>query len=547
MSTGVLSTATATDSRSPQLLVGTSTLLRFALRLDRRRLLIWVLSVGLITVYAAVALGIVYPTAADRLARAAVMENPAGVLLSGPGYGLADYTLGAMVANELSFSVIVAVAIMSIQLVVRHTRAQEEGGQAELVRAGAVGRRAALTAALGVAALADAAVVLVVTIGLVGSGLALVDSFALAFGMGLTGLLFGAVAAVTAQLTEHARAASGLALAVLAVAAVIRGVGDILETGGSWLSWLSPIAWAQQTRAFVDLRWEPLLLTVALTGLLVVGAFRLVGGRDVGAGLLPPRRGPADASGQLSGPVGLTLRLQRAAVPAWAVGLLLLGLVFGSLADAVADMVTGNAQLAAVLAASGADVTDSFFAISAVYVALGAGSFAVASVLRLRGEETAGRSEVLLATALDRRRYLGGTLTVTLAASLLLLLVGGFGTGRAAAAVRDDPSLVGEQLVAQLVHVPAVLVFAGVAVVLVGWAPRLAPLAWVVVGWALFAGFFGALLSLPEWSLDLSPLGWVPQVPAEPLAVAPLVGLTLVAVVLVALGLIGFRRRDVPQ
>ena len=87
-----------------------------------------------------------------------MQANPAAVLLSGPGYGLDDYTLGAMVANEVALAVMVAAAIMSIQLVVRNTRAEEESGRAELVRAGVVGRRAALTAALLETALANAAI-----------------------------------------------------------------------------------------------------------------------------------------------------------------------------------------------------------------------------------------------------------------------------------------------------------------------------------------------------------------------------------------------------
>ena len=45
---------------------------------------------------------------------------------------------------------------MSILLVVRHTRADEETGRAELVGAGVVGRHAPLAAALVVAAIADA-------------------------------------------------------------------------------------------------------------------------------------------------------------------------------------------------------------------------------------------------------------------------------------------------------------------------------------------------------------------------------------------------------
>src|SRR3954453_17713818 len=219
-----------------------------------------------------------------------------------------------MIANELSLSVMVAAAIMSIQLVVRHTRAEEESGRAELIRAGIVGRRAPLTAALLEAALADLAVVAVIAAGLTASGLAPVDSLALATGIGLTGLLFGAVAAVTAQLSAHARAASGWALAVLGAAAVVRGVGDTLHAHGSPLSWFSPIAWAQQTRPFVDLRWWPLLLSLALIAVLTGCAYALSGRRDFAVGVVAPRRGPSEAAPSLRGVGPLLVRLQRGTV-----------------------------------------------------------------------------------------------------------------------------------------------------------------------------------------------------------------------------------------
>jgi ABC-2 type transport system permease protein len=529
----------------PQLFAGTGSLLRFALRRDRRRLIIGVLALGLLPVYTAVALGTIYPTPADRQGRAALIANPAGVLLSGPGYGLDHYTLGAMITNELTFSVLVAAAIMSIQLVVRQTRAEEESGRAELVRAAVVGRRAPLTAALLEAALADAVLVVVITAGLAGSGLAPADSLAMATGIGLTGLLFGAVAAVTAQLSAHARAASGAALAVLALAAVVRGVGDIVRLHGSALSWFSPIAWAQQTRPFVDLRWEPLLLSVAVVVGLAVLAYRLVAVRDVGAGLVAPRRGPAGAGGSLSSVAGLALRLQRASVIGWAVALLLTGAVFGSLADQVAGMVAGNARLREVVGAGIAhDLMHGFLSAAAQYVGVAAGAFAVASVLRAQAEEAGGRTEVVLAAAVGRHRYLGEALGVTVGASAALLLIAGLGTGLAAAAVLGDGGLVLAQAGAQLVRLPAVLVLAGVAVALFGAAPRLGGLAWLPVTWAVVVVAFGPLLSLPGWAQKLSPFGWLPRVPDEPVAWAPLLGLTAVAAVLVAVGLVGFRRRD---
>jgi len=524
---------------------GTGTLLRAAVRRDRRRLLIWVLSLGALSVYTAIGLGAVYTTAAARQSRAAVMQTPAGIILGGPGYGTENYTLGAMIANELGLSIMVAMAVMSLLLVVRHTRAEEDGGSAELLLSGAVGRRAPLTAALLLMGLADLAVGVVVFAGLAGSGLAAVDSLALATGWALTGIVFGCVGGITAQLMTQARAASGAALAVLGAAAVVRGVGDILREHGSALSWLSPIAWAQQIRAFVDLRWAPLGLSVALIVVLTAVAYRLGDRRDVGAGLVAPRRGPAEAPASLAGPAGLLARLQRGTVVGWTVALVLLGLTFGSLAKSVTGMVADNPRLAQAVGATG-DLTDSFAAAAAMYFGLCAAAFAVASVLRLRGEETTGRTELMLATALDRRRLLGAGLAVTATAAGLLLLVAGVADGIAAAAALGDAGRVGPQVLAALVQLPAVLVVTGIAAALVGLAPRWAALAWLAVVWALITSLFGPLLSLPGWALKLSPLGWVPKVPAVDLDVVPLIGLLLVAGALVTAGLVGFRRRDVP-
>ena len=94
------------------------------------------------------ALQAAYPDAAARQTRAALMTNPSAVLMTGPAFGVDDYTFGAMVANELSLTVLVATAIMAVLLVVRHTRADEEAGRTEVLRALPVGRFAPATAAL---------------------------------------------------------------------------------------------------------------------------------------------------------------------------------------------------------------------------------------------------------------------------------------------------------------------------------------------------------------------------------------------------------------
>src|SRR5262249_14839268 len=149
-------------------------------------------------------------------------------------------------------------------------------------------------------------------LALIGAGLDATGSFAFGFEWAFAGIAFAAIAGVTAQLTSSARAASGMAISVLGISYVLRAIGDTAsDTGPKWLSWLSPIGWAQQVRAFQgDRLWAlavPLVFGVAVT---VLG-FVLMRRRDHGAGLLADRLGPAEAGAALGGPLGLAWRLQR--------------------------------------------------------------------------------------------------------------------------------------------------------------------------------------------------------------------------------------------
>lgn len=54
----------------------------------------------------------------------------------------------------------------------------------------------------------------------------------------------------------------------------------------------------------------------------------------------------------------------------------------------------------------------------------------------------------------------------------------------------------------------------------------------------------GPLLDLSHWVMDLSPFAHVPKLPGTAFSVLPELLLTLLAVGLVAAGLVAFRRRD---
>ena len=122
-------------------------LLRFNLRRDRLMLLWWVLGGVLLYWSQAVSVEGLYPTQAEfDKAAASMADNAAFIAMAGPARAL--NTVGGQVAWQASaFGAIVA-GLLSMFLVGRHTRAEEESGRDELVRAGAVGRRAPVAAAV---------------------------------------------------------------------------------------------------------------------------------------------------------------------------------------------------------------------------------------------------------------------------------------------------------------------------------------------------------------------------------------------------------------
>lgn len=524
----------------------TGGLLRLHLRLDRIIIPVWTLAVGAGVAGSMATFETTYTTPESLQARASLMDNPATVMMTGPAFGLENYTFGAMVANELSLYLYLAAAIMSILLVVRHTRAEEESGRMEMLRALPVGPFAPAAAAIITVAVANAAVGAAVVAALAGTAsLDPASSLALGAGTALTGMVFGAVAAVAAQLNEHARGATGTAMAVLAAAFLIRGIGDVINNQGSWLSWFSPLAWPQQTRLWVDLRWWPLLLSAAATAILLVLAVELARRRDLGAGLRTPRPGPATARPALLSPAGLAGRLLRGSFATWTVSAFLFAAAFGALANSLEESFSDLPQLADFITVDLADVTTSFASAIVSFVIVAPLIFSVSAVLRLRAEEDAGRVEQLLATGSSRTGLLAGWLAVVAGQTVLMTAVVGLGAGLGVAAGTGDGGWAGELTLAALTYLPAIALSAGVAAALYGLVPRLAALAWAPVVWSAIVLFLGQLLALPDWAMDLSPLAHVALVPSADPEAAPLAVLTAGAAVLVAAGFTGFRRRDV--
>jgi ABC-2 type transport system permease protein len=550
MSAAVATAPAAVRGPAPgSTLAGTGRLLRFMVRRDRLRLLVWPLGVALLYAGALGEYVILGDDPAAMTARAALMTTPAMISMAGPGYGVDDYTPGAAVANELILWLVLTLAVMSILQVVRHTRAEEESGRSELVRAGAVGRHASSVAALLQVLLANVVVAVVSAAVMVAYGFDAAESFTMTFAIALGALVFGAVALVAAQVMEHGRGATGISLAVLGAAYSFRAVGDIQEEHGSWLSWLSPIGWVQQTRVFVDLRWWPLGLCVAAVVLLITLAAVLGSRRDFGAGLVAVRGGRPDAAAALTGPSALAWTQQRAGLLWTALGLGLMWFASGGVVEAVPEMaesVADNPVYAAILGQS-EDMIRTFLGVFGLYAASGAAAYAVATTLRVKGEEESGRAELALAQPVGRARWFASGLVWALAGTavvqvsgVLLLWAGATLSGV------TEPGL-GAYLELALAYLPALALVVGLAAALYAWLPRLTAVVWVLFGYMFVVGMFADLLGLPDWARGVSPFWWVGNPMLDGVEESHLWGLAGVAAVLFVLAFAGFRRRDVPS
>ncbi|MDR4534035.1 ABC transporter permease [Glutamicibacter sp. PS] len=522
--------------------------LRFIARRDRWRAPAWVISLGLLALYFITAITLLMDPATLQ-SMTGFVRNPMLALISGPGFGFEAITVERYVVGVYATFLMIGTSLMSHTTVIRHTRAEEESGHAELLRSHVIGRQIPLLAALGAAAALNLAVSLCIALAFIGSVAhpAAVPSLLFGLSAGSVGLFFAAVGALTAQLTTSARTASGMAGTVLALAFILRGLGDMSTAAGGpvgWLAWLSPLGWAQRTAPFTDDHWWPLLLN--LGGALVLAAFalRIQSRRDLGAGLLADRPGRARAARWLATPWALVVRLQGPGLSWWLCGVLLGGTILGSLTGLMSQSITAMpAQIALLMGGPGA-IIKGYVGYLAMFFAILVSVYSLRCVGALRGEESEGRLEILLADRMGRGTWVSAWTLYALVASGALLGMAGLGTGLGASFSTGDPTLLSGAALGHLVQLPALWLLLTVGVALYGWVPRATGVSWILYAASVFLALFGSLLGLEQQLVDNSLFQAIGQYPRHSPASGAILMFSMLGLLLWAAGYLGFRRRD---
>ncbi|WP_017607680.1 ABC transporter permease [Nocardiopsis xinjiangensis] len=516
------------------------------LRRDRLLLALFIALPVLIVASQTNAFQELYPTAeARRTFTQQSNANPATLGMLGPIFAS---SLGSLVAWRVGVMGMLFAGIPSLLLVIRHTRAEEESGRRELLSSTTAGRNAPLTAALAAVFGANLALAAAVAIVLAAFGLPVAGSLALGLSFAGAGWMCAAIGGVAAQVSESVGTARGISLMAFTVLFLPRIAADAAgqEGGFAWLSWLSPLNWTRLSSPFAGEKWWVLALVVGFTAVLAAAAYALCAGRDLGAGFLRPRPGPAQAAPGLASPLALAWRLHRSTLLSCTVGFALVGGLAGSVAPISTELLGDAQPEGGFLAFAGADDVGEAF-VSLIVYALSVSlvsAYAIMAVFRLRAEESSGHADSLLSGPVPRLRWAWSHLLIAALGPLVLLAALGLSAGLTYSLVSGDvagelPRILGSTMAA----LPAVWVMAALATAAYGLLPRFAAIVgWGALGVFLFIELGWEAQQISDAVFALSPFAHVH--PSTEVGLVTLLSLTAVAALLAAGGLLGLRGRN---
>ena len=529
-------------------MTGLTTVGRLYLRRHRIFYLVWILVLASFLPLAALKYHDLVPAGqAGAAMLAGLAANPTMKAILGLPFDLS--TAGGFTFWRVGGFTAAATGIMAGLGVVRATRAEEEDGRLELIRSAAVDRHTPLAAALGLSMAACLVLGGVIAASMIGAGTPAAGSVAGGLGIALTGTMIAALAGVAAQVFESARTARAVTMGILGGLYLVRGLIDASgEPGLVRWGWAMPMDWAAYARPYAGERWWVLTLPLALTAILTWLAFALESRRDLGSAIIGKRPGPATAAPGLSGAWGLALRLHRSGLIGWGLGISLSCLFMGSLSLTVDRIYQNQPSVAKLLQELGSGSSELVIAFQTAMLGIMTTVISLAGVsmiARLRGEETEGRAEAMLATATSRPRLLASHLLPALALTGLLLPIAGVLLPLWQAVDDGSARLPWQLLGAAAAFLPGMLLVIGLATALLGLWPRGLWIAWALVGWTALTTWLLPLADAPGWLIRLQPWGHLPHLPTDPMNWTPVLAETAIGAGLLAVGLIGYRRRDV--
>lgn len=527
-------------------LQGTGSILKLIFRQDRFKIIVWLLSLIVVTIAAAYAYPDIYKTEEDRMGFILTMENPAMEAMIGPVYESGSYPISAIFAHEMLLFTVIAVAIMNILLIGRSTRTDEEDGRLEILQSLPIGRLSHI-----VAVMIEALVLNLLLAGLIGVGLSAINlegmttesSFLYGSIIGSTGFLFACITALFAQLAKTSRGAIGLSFSVLIISYMVRAIGDVSSEA---LSLVSPLGWAVRTGVFIDNKWWPIGLTLTIGLIIAAIVFYLNTIRDLGAGFIPEMKGKTHASALLKSPLGFVFRMQRTNIISWAIGVFVLSAAFGAILGDLEEYY-GDMELLQAFLAMNPDfsLTEQFIAMLLGILSIFSAVPATMVVLKLKGEESKNRTEHFYSRAVSRTGIMASYCFTAVLVSMIMQFLLAIGLWSTSSSFIGDTLTLGKAISSAFAYLPAIWVLIGMATLLTGILPKATSFIWMYFAFCFIVIYLGELLNFPDWLSNLSSFTHVPQLLVEDGDILSLSVMTIVAIIIGLIGFIWYRKRDI--
>jgi len=332
---------------------------------------------------------------------------------------------------------------------------------------------------------------------------------------GLAAMVGYGLGLLCAQLTSHARTASGVSATVVTALYVATNLGDELGPFAV-VQYLSPFTYANHSRALVpghsgNLPADLILVAMA-AGLVGLAAWAFVR-RDYAAAVWarrPTAGAPIDTGRIPTALLGsvwtATLRRGRVGLLAWALGAALLTALMASLEPAVMDVWSAFDVIGAMAGAGpGVSVETMYWSFTGALVSPVVAAYVIVQASGWVADLAQGRVELLLAGPVTWSRLVAGRLAAVVTGVLVITAAALGALAVVATAIGAPPNAAGlGRLAVTCVLFGAAL--AAIGAILVAWLRRGAAVTVlaVVVGASYLVAYLTPLFEWPDWINTLS-------------------------------------------
>lgn len=512
----------------------------FYMKRNKWSVLVWLLLLTVLTAIVPPAFQEMYPNKAKMNPIIQMSENPAMKAMLGPGK-FEDTNVGVLFAHEMTLFTGILVAIMSILFVAKNSRGDEADGKLEMMMALPIRRQVILISNLINGIVLNLLLGCLLFSVLLFSGNDAMDAnSALVYSLSMSafGILFVAITLMIAQLVLSASQVSGVSIGLLLIMYFIRAIGDTINVN---ISLLSPLGWLSRVYAYSENNSWPLLLMTSIAIILIFITVYLYHIRDIDEAFIHFQGYRRRALGYMKSPLGLQIKLQKKSLMFFGSGLFLLGLSYGSIFGELDEFFKDNAMLQAMLTNKSGSYAEQFLPQLMMIMAMVSTIPTLIALLRVKKEIDKGYALAVLARPVSRIKYLMSFFIISSITAIVMMFLAGLGLYVGTLYSMDNPLKFGIVMGAALVYIPAILLFIGIGMLVIGCQLKLYVLLYTYLVYAFLVNYLGVLLNVQDWMKEITPYEHIPNIPVDDMNWLPLVFLFVIYLVLSGLGFWAFK------